>query len=125
MAVGLVPRERAAAIVEPRISLNYTTVLNVLFLALGVVLLVRFFRTNGLAMLRMMNEPLMESADGAERGAVEGSARTVSDPVCGMVVSRNQTTESARYRGDTFYFCSAECRRKFEANPERYAQRTA
>jgi len=57
VAVGLVPRERTAEIMEPHISLNYTTVLNVLFLALATVLFVRFFRTNGLVMLRMMNRP--------------------------------------------------------------------
>jgi uncharacterized protein len=55
--VGLVPRGRAATIVSPRISLDYTTVLNAIFLVLAAVLLARFFRTNGLAMLRMMNEP--------------------------------------------------------------------
>jgi len=56
--VGLVPRERAATIVQPHISLDYTTVLNAIFLVLATVLLARFFRTNGLAMLRMMNEPM-------------------------------------------------------------------
>jgi len=57
-ALGLVPRERAAVVVEPHIMLNYTTVLNVIFLVLAVMLLWRFFTTNGLAMLRMMNQPM-------------------------------------------------------------------
>ena len=57
MGVGLVPRERATEIVEPHVTLNYTTVLNIVFLALTAILLVRFFPTNGLAMLRMMNRP--------------------------------------------------------------------
>jgi len=56
-AIGLVPRERAAVVVEPHVTLNYTTVLNVIFLGIAGVLLVRFFKTNGLAMLRMMNVP--------------------------------------------------------------------
>jgi uncharacterized membrane protein YraQ (UPF0718 family) len=55
MAVGLVPRERAAEVAEPHVTLNYTTILNVVFLVLAVVLLWRFFTTKGLAMLRMMN----------------------------------------------------------------------
>jgi hypothetical protein len=38
-------------------TLNYTTVLNVLFLALAAVLLIRFLRTGGREMLRMMNAP--------------------------------------------------------------------
>jgi len=50
----LVPHERAAKVVEASISWNYTTFLNLAFLALAVVLIVRFVRTGGLAMLRMM-----------------------------------------------------------------------
>src|SRR3989454_7646873 len=50
-ALGLVPRERAAVIVEPHVTLNYTSVLNVVFLAIATVLVVRFFRTGGRAML--------------------------------------------------------------------------
>src|SRR6058998_209563 len=46
-AIGLVPRERAAVVVEPHVTLNYTTVLNVIFLGIAGVLLVRFFKTNG------------------------------------------------------------------------------
>ncbi len=55
-ALGLVPTTRQARIVEPHLSLNYTTVLNVIFLALGAVLVIRFLRTGGLRMLRMMNQ---------------------------------------------------------------------
>ncbi|OLC32249.1 MAG: hypothetical protein AUH81_16535 [Candidatus Rokubacteria bacterium 13_1_40CM_4_69_5] len=69
MATGLVPRERAAVVVEPHITLNYTTVLNVVFLMLAGVLMVRFFRTNGLAMLRMMNQP--EGGHGRHRDLTE------------------------------------------------------
>ena len=50
----LVPHERAAKVVEASIRWNYTTFLNLAFLALAVVLIVRFVRTGGLAMLRMM-----------------------------------------------------------------------
>jgi uncharacterized membrane protein YraQ (UPF0718 family) len=50
----LVPHERAAKVVEASISWNYTTFLNLAFLALALVLIVRFVRTGGPAMLRMM-----------------------------------------------------------------------
>jgi uncharacterized membrane protein YraQ (UPF0718 family) len=53
-AAGLVPRERAARVTTEAISWNYTTWLNIVFLILAAVLLVRFLRTGGLAMLRMM-----------------------------------------------------------------------
>jgi uncharacterized protein len=42
---------------EPHVTLNYTTGLNVVFLALAVVLVVRFMRTGGPRMLRTMNAP--------------------------------------------------------------------
>jgi uncharacterized protein len=53
--LGLIPRERAAQVVEASISLNYTTVLNVAFLVLAVVLVWRFLRTGGPGMLAMMD----------------------------------------------------------------------
>jgi uncharacterized membrane protein YraQ (UPF0718 family) len=54
-AFGLIPRERSALVAEPSLSLNYTTVLNLVFLALAGVLLLRAWRTGGFAMLAMMN----------------------------------------------------------------------
>ncbi len=51
----LVPNERNAKIAEAAITWNYTTFLNVAFLLIAVVLVARFFRTNGMAMLKMMN----------------------------------------------------------------------
>lgn len=51
---GLIPAERAATVAEASVSWNYTTWLNVAFLVLALVLIVRFVRTNGLAMVRMM-----------------------------------------------------------------------
>jgi len=51
---GLVPRERHAQVIEAHISLNYTTWLNIAFLVLAAVLVVRFVTSGGPAMLRMM-----------------------------------------------------------------------
>ena len=53
-AAGWIPKQRAAKIVEATVSLNYTTVLNVIFLVLAALLLLRFFRTGGREMLRRM-----------------------------------------------------------------------
>ena len=52
--LGLVPEERNAKVLEATIQLNYTTVLNVIFLVLAAALVARFLRTGGPAMLRMM-----------------------------------------------------------------------
>jgi hypothetical protein len=59
-AVGLVRTTRDAKVVEASVHLNYTTVLNIVFLGLAVVLVYRFLRTGGIAMLRMMNKPVGE-----------------------------------------------------------------
>jgi uncharacterized membrane protein YraQ (UPF0718 family) len=57
--LGLIPSERDAKVVEASVTLNYTTVLNVLFLGLAAALVWRYFRKGGgIAMLRMMNTPL-------------------------------------------------------------------
>jgi uncharacterized protein len=66
-ALGLVPTERNAKVVEASVTWNYTTVLNLAFLALAAVLVVRFLRTGGPEMLRMMDAPAPpgpEPADG-------------------------------------------------------------
>jgi uncharacterized membrane protein YraQ (UPF0718 family) len=62
-ALGLIPSQRDAKVVEARVSLNYTTLLNVVFLVLAAVLVVRFVRTGGMRMLAHMNEPADEGHD--------------------------------------------------------------
>jgi uncharacterized membrane protein YraQ (UPF0718 family) len=61
-ALGLVPQERKAKIVEASVTWNYTTVLNIVFSIFAAVLVWRFVRTGGLRMLRMMNKPMSEHA---------------------------------------------------------------
>ena len=53
-ALGLVPDERNAHVEMANPMWNYTTWLNLLFLALAAVFVVRFFRTGGRPMLGMM-----------------------------------------------------------------------
>ena len=52
--LGLIPSQRSAQIAEMSISFNYTAVLNIIFLAIAALLLVRFFRTGGPKMLAHM-----------------------------------------------------------------------
>jgi len=42
------------------------------------------------------------------------------DPVCGMTVDPATSKHRAEHGGRTYHFCSAGCRTKFEADPERY-----
>jgi uncharacterized membrane protein YraQ (UPF0718 family) len=52
--LGLIPDQAHAKIPEEGVTWNYTTWLNIAFLLLTAALLVRFLRTGGPAMLRMM-----------------------------------------------------------------------
>ena len=67
-ALGLVPSVRAATVVEASISWNYTTVLNIAFLALAAVLVWRFYSTGGSEMLSMMGGAPTDSRTDGEDG---------------------------------------------------------
>ncbi|MGZ7091180.1 MAG: YHS domain-containing protein, partial [Candidatus Angelobacter sp.] len=43
------------------------------------------------------------------------------DPICGMTVEKSKARYKADFQGQTFYFCCAGCKQKFEQSPERYA----
>ena len=107
--LGLIPDERDAKVVETSITWNYTTVLNIVFLLLAAALVVRFLKTGGPAMLRMMegtptaheaNEPASDGAqvsagrrDGPGEFSCPMHSEVTSDasgtcPKCGMPLSR-------------------------------------
>jgi uncharacterized membrane protein YraQ (UPF0718 family) len=52
--LGLIPQQRNSQIVETSIAFNYTTVLNVVFLAIAAFLVARFLRTGGPKMMAHM-----------------------------------------------------------------------
>lgn len=45
---------------------------------------------------------------------------TVTDPVCGMKLEAEDAVATAEHAGDTYYFCSQECKTEFEESPEDY-----
>jgi uncharacterized protein len=71
-AAGLVPQERAARVSDIGFSWNYTTWLNVAFLALAAVLVWRCSETGGFNMLRMME-------GSADAGQANDAARNAVD----------------------------------------------
>jgi len=61
--LGLEPSTRNAKVEMAHVSWNYSTYLNIAFLALGALLVWRYFRHGGgWAMLRMMDEPMGDHA---------------------------------------------------------------
>ena len=53
------------------------------------------------------------------------SANAARDPVCGMTVDPTTAKHRAEYRGHDYAFCSAGCRAKFVADPEKYLSKNA
>jgi P-type Cu+ transporter len=52
-----------------------------------------------------------------DKPAVAGSA---IDPVCGMTVDTATAKHISEYHHQNYYFCSAGCKTKFQANPAKY-----
>jgi Cu+-exporting ATPase len=56
-----------------------------------------------------------------EKKSPEKSGRTlVKDPVCNMDVDPATAAGSSEYKGQTYYFCSPGCVKRFNADPEKY-----
>ena len=51
----------------------------------------------------------------------QASAPSGTDPVCGMTVDPQTAKHRAEHAGHTYHFCSAGCREKFIADPQRYS----
>jgi Cu+-exporting ATPase len=47
----------------------------------------------------------------------------VRDPVCGMEINVELAEERSEYEGEIFYFCSDQCRNKFDEDPGRFISR--
>ena len=58
-------------------------------------------------------------------GEVAGPSTTpkVKDPVCGMTIDPAHAAGMSTYNGETIYFCNPNCKKKFDADPEKYASK--
>ena len=54
---------------------------------------------------------------------MNSSEQTMVDPVCKMLLGREQIRESLVIDGRTYYFCSIGCRAEFQRHPEDYIRR--
>jgi uncharacterized protein len=109
--LGLVPEQRNARVVMASVQLNYTSVLNTLFLFLAAALVARALRTGVLPMLRMMNEPVEDEhhEQGVPRDAQDGTDGDAYScpmhpevvgsapgrcPKCGMALQRHERSDT-------------------------------
>jgi len=61
--------------------------------------------------------------DHQHRGCCQSSGAkpgTAIDPVCGMTVETATAKHTHEHRGETYYFCSARCKARFEVDPDRF-----
>src|SRR4051812_23196002 len=57
----------------------------------------------------------------SDKTSSEKTGRTlVKDPVCNMDVDTATAAGSSEYKGQTYYFCSPGCVKRFNADPEKY-----
>ena len=43
-----------------------------------------------------------------------------TDPVCHMEVEESSAAATCEYKGKTYYFCAAGCKKAFDQDPEKY-----
>ncbi len=59
---------------------------------------------------------------GSNRFGRQG-VHVVKDPVCGMTIDEKTAAGKSEYNGQTFYFCAAICKTRFDKDPARYVTR--
>ena len=97
-ATGLVPAARDTQVAPTHFSWDYTTYLNIVFLALF-----------GLLYWAYRN-----------RERLGGGRGYALDPVCGMQVETAHARATAVHEGQRYYFCSDRCRERLEKEPQRF-----
>ncbi|MHB8507555.1 MAG: permease [Candidatus Dormibacteria bacterium] len=96
----LVPTSRPIQVVEPAFHWNYTTYLNLVFLAVFAIIV--YFYKN--------------------RERLGGGQGYALDPVCGMQVETAMAPARATHDGRDYHFCSDRCHDRFVASPERFTR---
>ncbi|MHB1487235.1 MAG: permease [Acidimicrobiales bacterium] len=100
---GGVPKIRPIHIVATHFQWNYTTVLNIIFLAIFGVLYWLY----------------------RNRDRLGGGQGLALDPVCGMQVRTHDAPARIVEEAQTYYFCSDRCADRFRAEPERFTEPTS
>ncbi|HEX5415887.1 MAG TPA: YHS domain-containing protein [Chloroflexota bacterium] len=71
-------------------------------------------------------EPVAETSPASPVAPVTGTTPSrETDPVCGMVMRPGQEAANVNYQGQTYHFCSDECRKLFLSRPTDYVQQKA
>jgi YHS domain-containing protein len=77
------------------------------------------------AVAEWVEQRLLEFLDSylrIDRGGEDFDEEAVTDPVCGMRISRSAAVASDTYRGHPYFFCSRECQERFAREPTAYVE---
>ncbi len=97
--VGITFPPRKAEIAMTRMSWDYTTFLNLVFLVVAAVVYWAY----------------------RNRDRLGSAGEYAKDPVCGMQVERSHPGAVTQHDGRKVYFCSDRCAEKYGKDPDRYA----
>ena len=101
--VGLIPHTQNRPIVPTAFHWNYTTFLNLIFLAVAGYLYWLY----------------------RNRERLGGGAGYAIDPVCGMQVETANAPAHVTHKGHDYWFCSDRCAERFNTEPGRYTKAPA
>jgi len=55
------------------------------------------------------------------RAVLPALNQEAKDPICGMMVAIGAARHKSEFQGNSFYFCCAGCKEKFDKQPDKYA----
>ena len=61
----------------------------------------------------------------AKREMTMTNTTITKDPVCGMDIGIASAAGRTEHEGQTYYFCGAKCKEKFDLDPAQYAGKAA
>jgi membrane fusion protein, copper/silver efflux system len=71
------------------------------------------------------SESRMRFVDDKKPSGTAEKSKMAKDFVCGMDVDpKSPDTLKSQYKGTTYYFCGPMCKKSFDANPEKFIQKT-
>jgi uncharacterized membrane protein YraQ (UPF0718 family)/YHS domain-containing protein len=100
---SVVPEKHGLKLVQSRIGVNVTTILNLLALVLCFVVVF-----------------LYKQGRRGDSGSSENNSEFAKDLVCGMQVRKADAAARYEHNGRTFYFCMDGCRDSFAKEPAKY-----
>ena len=68
---------------------------------------------------------LLDSESRMKAAASPGGAGPARDAACGMEIDPAKAAARTEYKGKTYYFCSKNCKEKFDRDPATYSNRVA